>query len=295
MLLVIGFGLLIGSPRPTGQNGKGILAYATEMSSSALLSATNSQRTNNSRSSLTINQQLTSAAQAKANDMVARNYWSHNTPDGQQPWVFVSNAGYKYTKAGENLAYGFATSSDTVIGWMNSATHKANLLDSAFSEVGFGIANGSDYNQSGQETVVVAMYGQPQVLASSGSETTTSKKSTQKTATKPAEVAQPEASSEAASKNSPNSEQTTARTSAVSTEITKAHIITKGQTPWIVSGLASLTGISVILLLFRHGIGFRKVVRSGENLIIKHPVIDIALVAVIMLGYILSSTSGFIK
>ena len=173
MLAIIGIGLMFGGSRPSSGN-KGILAYATEMSSSALLSSTNAQRSSNGKSSLKINQQLTTAAQTKADDMIARNYWSHNTPDGQQPWVFVSNAGYKYTKAGENLAYGFATSADTVIGWMNSPTHKANLLDDAFTEVGFGITNGSNYNQSGPETVVVAMYGQPQVLSSATPSTATS-------------------------------------------------------------------------------------------------------------------------
>lgn len=137
-------------------------AYATEMSRSGLLSSTNIQRSNNGQSSLTINSKLNQAAQAKANDMVARNYWSHNTPDGKEPWVFFDAQGYIYTKAGENLAYGFDNSSATVIGWMNSPSHKANLLDSTFTEVGFGFANSSDYVTTGEETIVVAMYaGRP--------------------------------------------------------------------------------------------------------------------------------------
>lgn len=296
MLAIIGVGLLFGGVRSGSE--KGILAYATEMSSSSLLSQTNAQRANNGKAGLKINQQLTTAAQAKANDMIARNYWSHNTPDGQQPWVFVNNAGYKYSKAGENLAYGFATSADTVIGWMNSPTHKANLLDSAFSEVGFGIANGSNYNQSGPETVVVAMYGQPQVLASSSPSTSTSptKKAAPSTITaKPAEVAQPTPNPETSSKTSPNTENPASTTNTASAEITRAHIVTKGKTPWLISVVVTLTGFSVLLLLLRHAAGFRKIVRASESIMLKHPVIDIMLVVVIMLGYVLSSTSGFIK
>src|SRR5690606_1752560 len=82
-----------------------------------------------------------------------------------EPWVFINNAGYNYLRAGENLAYGFATSGDTISGWMNSPTHRNNMLDTAFVEVGFGFANSENFNDSGPETVVVAMYAKPQVLS----------------------------------------------------------------------------------------------------------------------------------
>lgn len=138
-----------------------VLAYATEMSIPNLLSSTNSARNTNGVASLAVNAKLNNAAQTKANDMAARNYWSHNTPEGTPPWVFISNAGYSYSRAGENLAYGFATSADTVVGWMNSPAHRENILNSGYTEVGFGIVNAPNYNNSGQETLVVAMYGAP--------------------------------------------------------------------------------------------------------------------------------------
>ncbi len=299
MIFILGIGLLLGGQRPIGKGGKGVLSFATEISSSALLSGTNSQRAGNGQASLKLNQQLASAAQAKADDMVARNYWSHTTPDGQQPWVFISNAGYKYAKAGENLAYGFATSTDTVIGWINSPTHKANLLDPDFSEVGFGITNGSDYNQSGPETVVVAMYGQPQVLSDTSQKTiatTQPKKATPLSTTQPAEVVKPEpAPVDATAKQTLTTEEPTPSVEVSSTEITRAQIITKGKTPWIVSTVAMLSGLCAILLLARHGAGFHRLIRSSENFILKHPVIDMILVTIIMLGYVLSSTTGFIQ
>ena len=299
MLLVVLIGLIFGGNRPfSPASHRGVLSYATEMSAGALLAATNVQRANNGAASLTTNSQLNSAAQAKANDMVARNYWSHNTPDGQEPWVFIQNAGYKYSKAGENLAYGFATSSDTVTGWMNSATHKANLLDTAFTEVGFGIANSSSFNSSGEETVVVAMYGKPQVLAAESSapapapakKTTT----TQPAETKPIETKPPvekpaEKKQDAVvASNKPIIEPATQT-------VTRANIWTKGKTPWVVGAIVSLSGIGAVILLVRHGLGFHRLVRDGERFVLKHPLFDLALVSLLMLGYVLSATKGFIK
>ncbi len=146
--------------KPTGN--KGVLAYSVEMSGGALLTATNQQRAQNGAGSLTLNEKLSAAAQAKANDMAARNYWSHNTPEGNPPWIFISNAGYSYSRAGENLAYGFATSSETInTGWMNSTSHRENMLNKDYTEVGFGYTNASNYNNNGEQTIVVAMYATP--------------------------------------------------------------------------------------------------------------------------------------
>lgn len=146
-------------------NPEAVLAYATNISSSGLLSSTNQRRSAAGVANLSVNSKLNTAAQAKANDMASRNYWAHNTPDGNPPWVFINNAGYSYSKAGENLACGFDDSSSVITGWYNSPTHKANLLDSAFKEVGFGIVNANNYNcgdwAASPQTIVVAMYGAP--------------------------------------------------------------------------------------------------------------------------------------
>jgi len=80
LVICIVASLLLTFYHPSAGN---TLAYATEVSTSGLLSSTNSQRASNGVGSLTVNGQLNSAAQAKANDMIARNYWSHTTPDGR--------------------------------------------------------------------------------------------------------------------------------------------------------------------------------------------------------------------
>jgi uncharacterized protein YkwD len=143
-------------PQPLQNNH--VLAYATEMSQSGLLAGTNSARAANGMAPLSLNGQLNSSAQAKAQDMANKNYWAHVSPDGTQPWYFFDQAGYVYIRAGENLAYGFMSSQGAVDGWMNSPTHRANILGD-YQDVGFGIVNAPDYQSNGQQTIVVAHYG----------------------------------------------------------------------------------------------------------------------------------------
>lgn len=123
-----------------------------------LLEYTNQERIKNGVRPLTLNSYLTKSAKAKANDMVARNYWAHNSPDNVEPWVFFQRVGYRYFKAGENLAYGYSTGLSTTTGWMNSPTHKENLLSVQFTEVGFGVLRNILY-QGKPNTIVVAHYG----------------------------------------------------------------------------------------------------------------------------------------
>lgn len=135
-----------------------VLSYATEMSPAGLLSGTNTARTGQGLPDLALNSQLNNSAQMKAEDMAAKDYWAHVAPDGTQPWYFFDQAGYTYIRAGENLAYGFSTSQGAVDGWMNSPSHRANLLGDYY-DVGFGIVNAPNYQSSGPQTIVVAHYG----------------------------------------------------------------------------------------------------------------------------------------
>ena len=317
MLFIIVAGLLLGGnrsqPHVQKHSGKGVLSYATSISAGGLLSSTNAQRSANGLGGLALNSQLSSAAQAKANDMVTRNYWSHNTPDGKTPWTFIQATGYSYLKAGENLAYGYASSADTVTGWMNSAGHRANILDSSFSEVGFGYANSADFNNSGPETVVVAMYTQPRVL---GASSTTA--SPAPVATTPPPAAKPKATPPAPAPSptpvpapaptpapAPQPEKKPATTpvttaSSLSQEpptvqIARAQMITNGRTPWIVGALGLSASVAILIIMLRHGFALKKLLQGGEHFMLKHPGIDTLLVAIIMLAYVLTATSGFIK
>ena len=134
-----------------------VLAYATSMSRGDLFAAANASRAANGLGGFSLNGQLNNAAQAKAQHMADHNYWAHVAPDGTQPWYFFEAAGYNYRKAGENLAYGFSTSYGTNDGWMNSPSHRANILGD-YVDVGFGIVNSPSF-QGGENTIVVAHYG----------------------------------------------------------------------------------------------------------------------------------------
>lgn len=130
-----------------------------------LIRNTNEERKKLGLTELILNPNLNVSAQEKANDMAARNYWGHNTPEGNPPWGFMSRAGYYYSKAAENLACGYADAQAIVNGWMRSPTHRVNIVDPKFINVGFGIVRAnnyecSDYSASTQ-TIVVQHFGTP--------------------------------------------------------------------------------------------------------------------------------------
>ena len=140
-----------------------VLAYSTSENPGSMLAETNLDRQANGEAPLKLNTELMKAAAAKAADMAARNYWSHNTPDGNPPWVFVTAAGYQYAKVGENLATGFYNEEAAVKGWMASPPHRENMLDPSYTDVGFGFANAPHYIAAGggPATIFVAFYGDP--------------------------------------------------------------------------------------------------------------------------------------
>jgi uncharacterized protein YkwD len=129
-----------------------------------LLKITNIKREENKFGKLKINEKLNKSAQNKCEDMIEKNYWSHYSPNGDEPWVFVDRVGYIYNRSGENLAYGYASATSVINGWMNSPAHRENLLDPDFTEVGFGFCAGEDFNNSGKETVVVQHLGTPRAV-----------------------------------------------------------------------------------------------------------------------------------
>ena len=142
-----------------GPNFHNILGFATDITVEKLLKLTNIERGNYGLSSLTYNEELSQAAQKKAEDMFEKNYWSHYTPDGSTPWDFILSSGYQYEYAGENLAKNFLFSNGVVDAWMNSVTHKENIVRKEYSDVGFAIVNGVLNGE--QTTLVVQMFGRP--------------------------------------------------------------------------------------------------------------------------------------
>jgi hypothetical protein len=126
---------------------------------SALADETNSQRTADDLPALQVSPLLQAAAQEKANDMVANDYFAHTSPAGKTPWYWFANVGYNFSYAGENLAINFSDSEDVTNAWMNSPEHRANILNGNFTQIGMATAQGElDGNPA---IYVVELFGTP--------------------------------------------------------------------------------------------------------------------------------------
>ncbi|PIZ24661.1 hypothetical protein COY48_01895 [Candidatus Collierbacteria bacterium CG_4_10_14_0_8_um_filter_43_86] len=142
----------------------GVLGYASQIDPSRVIELTNNERLNAGLTIVKQNQELSQAAQAKAADMFAHNYWAHLSPTGTEPWSFITSSGYKYQHAGENLARDFGNPSDIVKAWMASPTHRQNLLDSRYKDIGIAVMDG--YLNGVETTLVVQIFGTPQTSVS---------------------------------------------------------------------------------------------------------------------------------
>lgn len=123
---------------------------------------TNQEREKKQLAPLVLNDALSQAAALKAEYMLANNFWAHNGPDGTTPWYFFKEVGYNYTYAGENLARGFTDSSDVMTAWMNSPTHRENILSSNYEEIGFAVKKGKLLGED--TTLIVEMFGNTNAL-----------------------------------------------------------------------------------------------------------------------------------
>lgn len=104
---------------------------------------TNDFRKEHKAGVLHVDDALTRAAQAKALDMAARGYFAHQDPDGRMAWYWMDKAGYAYAYAGENLAINFEDSKSLFDAWVGSPTHKDNILNPKFTDIGIGMATGT--------------------------------------------------------------------------------------------------------------------------------------------------------
>lgn len=117
-------------------------AKMTEVMISQVLELTNSSRLENGIPALKLSSALSASAKAKAEDMVLNNYFAHYSPDGKKPWDWISRAEYPYLFVGENLAMNFSSAASAHIALMQSPSHKENILNSRFSDVGLAVISG---------------------------------------------------------------------------------------------------------------------------------------------------------
>lgn len=114
----------------------------------ALLSLINNDRNSRGLQPLSLNPKLNSIAKSRCDDMIARDYFSHVSPEGKDIKSFVDESGIMYRATGENLQY---CSPPSIAGpdlffnsWMESETHRANILDPVYTQIGIALSLNAD-------------------------------------------------------------------------------------------------------------------------------------------------------
>jgi len=137
-------------------------SFFADITKTTLIGLVNKERVSLGFNPLTEDLKLSQAAYLKASDMIAKDYFAHQTPEGFSPWYWFKKVGYDYKYAGENLAIGFLDSGEVHQAWLDSLSHKNNLLNPKYEEIGIGIVKG-DF-QGNETIVVVQLLGSSQGL-----------------------------------------------------------------------------------------------------------------------------------
>lgn len=118
-----------------------------------IIVAINKERVKANLEILSTNPKLNFSSQSKAQHMAENNYFSHvYSGDGTKWSDFIQKQDYDYVVAGENLANGFYDVDSMIEAWMNSPTHRENILNEKVNETGVGIVYGQ---LNGNSTVFV--------------------------------------------------------------------------------------------------------------------------------------------
>lgn len=143
----------------------GVLGVSATIDYKEVIRLVNVEREKKGLTSLTENPNLNVAAYKKGQNMFEEQYWAHYSPSGKDPWGFITGAGYKYSYAGENLARNFTNANDAVVAWMNSPTHRDNILNNKYKDIGISVVQGTLNGE--QTTIIVQEFGtQPSYTAS---------------------------------------------------------------------------------------------------------------------------------
>lgn len=132
-----------------------LTAGASGITPNEVITLANGARSQAGLSVLSENSRLSEAAQAKAEDMLKHDYFAHTSPIGVEPWYWIKQAGYQYKAAGENLAINYTSATEQHGAWMKSETHRANIMNAHYREIGVAVARGKI---NGKESLVTVEY-----------------------------------------------------------------------------------------------------------------------------------------
>jgi len=140
--------------------------FFADITKNALINFVNQGRGDFGLQPLAENLKLDEAAKLKAQDMMQKGYFSHQSPGGVTPWFWFKEAGYNYKYAGENLAIGFIDSKEVYNAWYNSISHRQNILNPNYKEVGTAVLGGFGENKT---IIVVQFFGSVEPMKASAS------------------------------------------------------------------------------------------------------------------------------
>ncbi|HLC89804.1 MAG TPA: CAP domain-containing protein [Patescibacteria group bacterium] len=136
------------------------IAYPSPAELSAIISKNIVSLVNQSRAEegvepVSENQILLASARLKAQDMIFKNYFAHDSPDGRKPWQWINRAQYDYVYAGENLAMDFTTAESVHEAFLKSPSHQRNILNPKYKEIGIAVLNGE---LNGHKTILLVEF-----------------------------------------------------------------------------------------------------------------------------------------
>lgn len=123
-----------------------------------IINLANKQRSLQDIKPLSTNADLVNAAQKKA-EALAKQFELNNNIQSQIPaWEYLKEVNYPFKLAGENIAIGGFTNQDIIEGWMQSITHKTNIINSSYSDIGVGVASFYSAANSQNRNITVALF-----------------------------------------------------------------------------------------------------------------------------------------
>lgn len=133
-------GLPSGSPTATPTDSPTPTPTGDDAMTAQVVTLVNQERAKVGCAPLTVDSRLVAAAQGHSADMAARDYFDHTTPEGVTFDQRITQAGYRWSGAAENIAKGQPDAASVMAAWMNSPGHRANILNCGYRDIGVGLA-----------------------------------------------------------------------------------------------------------------------------------------------------------
>jgi uncharacterized protein YkwD len=158
--VVIAPPILVSKPTTTPSVPVILKPVPTSTPSSDILIYTNKERAEKSLNLLIGNVVLNKIAKLRLEDLFSKQYFEHESPDGQSAVDVAKQVGYEYLLIGENLALGnFGGDKGIVEAWMDSPGHRANILNAKYKEL--GVAERTGEFEGSTVTIAVQIFGEP--------------------------------------------------------------------------------------------------------------------------------------